>query len=44
MTSNKLEKLLHLVDSVESVMMHRLANPKFINIYIYVLEFRTAIG
>jgi hypothetical protein len=31
MTSNKLEKLLHLVGSVEITMMHGLANPKFIN-------------
>jgi len=29
MTSNKLERLLHLVGSVESRMMHGLANHKF---------------
>jgi hypothetical protein len=31
MTSNELEKLLHLVHSVESMVMHGLANPKFKN-------------
>jgi hypothetical protein len=35
MTNNKLEKLLHLVvDSVESMMMHGLANPKFYAVFI----------
>jgi hypothetical protein len=44
-TFNKLEKLQHLlVDSVESMMMHGLANPKFINtkqardIYAYIIN------